>query len=114
MTYNSRSSHLSHTVSTPTTILGEQHFVAACLLPSDEKIILLTRANRLFAMSMDMSIDQLQLRASLHNNDGASSDDGSQSTTTSAQIEKRNSFNANSITDLTPGGYHCNSSGEVV
>jgi len=91
------------------------NFVAGSILPSDEKIILLTRTNRLLAMSMDMTIDQLQLRASL-NSDAASlnSDDSSQSSTTTTngnRQQKRNSINASSITDLTPGGYHCNSAG---
>jgi len=66
-------------------------------------------------MSMDMTIDQLQLRANL-NSDGVStnsSDDASQSTTASnTKNNKRDSLNANAITDLIPGGYHCSSSGD--
>ena len=65
-------------------------------------------------MSMDMTIDQLQLRAGL-NSDSVSlnSDDASHSTTTSSSVtkDKRNSINASNITDFTPGGYHCNSAG---
>ena len=65
-------------------------------------------------MSMDMTIDQLQLRASLNSSDGASlnSDDASQSTTSSSvRKDKRNLVNASNITEFTPGGYHCNSAG---
>jgi hypothetical protein len=65
---------------------------------------------------MDMTIDQLQLRAGL-NSDSVSlnSDDASQSTTTSSvRKDKRNSINASNITDFTPGGYHCNSAGMMM
>ena len=68
-------------------------------------------------MSMDMTIDQLQLRAGL-NSDSVSlnSDDASHSTNNSSSVtkDKRNSINASNITDFTPGGYHCNSAGMMM
>lgn len=87
--------------------LGDLHIKMATVYPSEEKIVLLTKAGRMLTMPLDVSMDNLANAAKgsldeLDSNSIGSVDDANSSNSQ----ERRRGNTLHGIADLTSGGYH--------
>ena len=101
--------------------LGDKHLIGGCIYPSEEKMIIITKNSRLLTMPLDTTIDQIKISSnnnhnnnennlnttSLNEDSNSMNDENSTTTIGNSKLIDKNT-NLHGITDLTAGGYHCN------